>query len=159
MLFSSSVLLGKNERAHKSLRELAANKIEADGCFLGGIINLSPDDGLSLDAQVKKCCSSGYVVGKDTVGLSETIKRSIIIHTACVKLKHFSSKSGITILLTAIQIALFEPDHYQDVVVSRGATCPAQSRNDNAISNDTILAASKNPSVSELVGQILHHLF
>ena len=60
--------------------------IEADGCLLGGIIDTSPDDGLLLDAHVKKLRTSDYAVGKNAaIGLSEATKCKIIIHTAGVK--------------------------------------------------------------------------
>ena len=69
------------------MRAQTADMIEVDGCLLGGIIDTPPDDGLALDAHVKKIRTSGYAVGKDAaIGLSETTKREIIIHTAGVKL-------------------------------------------------------------------------
>ena len=75
-----SYSLYKNERAHDSLRALAADMIKADGYLLGGFIDTSPDDGLLLDAHVKKPRTSGYSVSDDAaIGLSEATKREIII--------------------------------------------------------------------------------
>ena len=54
--------------------------IKADSYLLGGFINTSPDDGLLLDAHVKKPRTSGYSVSDDAaIGLSEATKREIII--------------------------------------------------------------------------------
>ena len=128
--------LYNNECAHESLRALTADMIEDDGYLLGGIIDTSPDDGLPLDAHIKKLRISGYAVGEDaTIGLSEATKREIIIHTAGVKPHRFSPKSGSTNLLTPIQIAFFEPGHYRAVIAHREATCTVQSGKEDTIQN------------------------
>ena len=83
--------------------------IEVYGCFLGDIIDTSPDDGLPLEAHVKKLHTSSYAVSEEeedaAIGISEATKCEIIIHATGVKPQRFSPKrGGNTRLLTTIQI-------------------------------------------------------
>ena len=102
---------------HNALRNSVASDMESSHSFLGGLLDVSPDDNKTRMAHTENFRKDGVSVSEDAImALSEVTHRTIYVHTAFMdnpleyKPIHRSKCDG-----EPINIAFFESGHYKAV--------------------------------------------
>jgi hypothetical protein len=109
------VLYGDDNR-HVTLRHDVAAHIEREGAILGGVADVSPDDGETFLMHVQSLYANGTPVGEDAIlALANICHRIVVIHLADVAPQPYSPADG-DIRGSSVNLAFYEPGHYRAVL-------------------------------------------
>ena len=107
-----------SNNGHVALRQTVASHIEQSGGSLGGIINVSSDDGKTFAEHVNSLRTDGVSAGEDAiVAIADFYQPEVHVHVAYSD-PHIYRPSRDIITDEPTQLAFFEPGHFRAVVLT-----------------------------------------
>ncbi len=114
--WDTCLVLHGNESGHAELRQLVADHIEQSGKILGGLTNISPDDGESFNRHILELRKIGSAVGQDAVmALSEVCQCEVQVYLAYAEPEVYRTVNVSALLCEPIRLGFFEPGDYRAV--------------------------------------------
>ena len=130
---AASIILHDTESRHASLRELVAAHIQRLGSLLGGIVDVSPDDGQSFEAHFQALRTGGTAVGEDAIAaLAAVSGRDVMVYIAYTEPQVYKCQSSSS--NEPLRLAFFEPGHYmavRPIITSTHIAPPANNLNES----------------------------
>jgi hypothetical protein len=97
---------------------MVANHIKHSGSILGGLLQVSPDDGHRFSEHVQSQSADGVAVGEDAiVALANVCRREVHVYMAYADTLIYRPTDGI-ITNNPVSIVFFEPGHYRAILHS-----------------------------------------